>query len=49
MDCRFVGIVVPGDRLHIDLWHDGDQVGFRASVDARAVIDNGVAILDHLA
>lgn len=49
MDCRFVGVVLPGDNLDILLWRDGDKVSFRASVDGKAAIDNGFAILDELA
>ena len=45
MDCRFTAPVVPGERLSIALWRDGDVVSFRAGVGARVVVDNGIAEL----
>ena len=45
MDCRFVGFVLPGETLAIDLWRDGADIGFRASTDRGRVIDNGLAAL----
>lgn len=45
MDCRFTAPVIPGERLSICLWREGDFVSFRASVGDRVVIDNGVAEL----
>jgi acyl dehydratase len=46
-DVRFSAPVMPGDRLAIDLWRDGDTVSFRARVPDRAVtvIDNGRCLL----
>lgn len=44
---RFSAPVYPGETIVVDLWQDGDQVSFRASVPARAVkvLDNGYAQL----
>jgi acyl dehydratase len=43
MDCRFTGIVYPGDTLRIEIWQDGATMHFRALVDGRKVVDNGIA------
>lgn len=48
MDCRFTGVVYPGDTLSVDLWQDADTVTFRAHVAGRKVIDNGEARLTSL-
>lgn len=45
MDCRFVGVVYPGETLRIELWREGALVSFRAFVGERRVIDNGEAAL----
>ncbi|MGX9937757.1 MaoC/PaaZ C-terminal domain-containing protein [Advenella kashmirensis] len=44
---RFSSPVYPGETIVVDLWQDGDQVSFRASVPERAVkvLDNGYAEL----
>jgi acyl dehydratase len=41
MDCRFTGVVFPGDTLRLEAWKEGDTVLFRAWVRERRVIDNG--------
>lgn len=43
LDCRFSGVVFPGDTLRFDLWQDGARVLFQAHVGARKVLDQGVA------
>lgn len=48
MDCRFVGFVLPGDRLGIELWRDGAEISFRTLAGGRKVIDNGVAVIGTL-
>lgn len=48
MDCRFTGVVFPGDTLSIELWRDADTVSFRARVGDRIAIDNGIAELRRL-
>lgn len=45
MDCRFTGVVIPGDTLSIQLWLDASTVSFRAQAGGRTVIDNGLAEL----
>jgi len=44
---RFSSPVYPGENIVVDVWHDGDQVSFRASVPERGVkvLDNGYAEL----
>lgn len=41
--CRFSGVVLPGDKLRFDLWQNDDAAHFRAFVDDRKVLDNGIA------
>ncbi|MGE3306437.1 MAG: MaoC/PaaZ C-terminal domain-containing protein [Rhizobiaceae bacterium] len=48
MDCRFTAPVLPGDRLTISLWRDGNLLSFRASAGGRVAIDNGIASLAAL-
>lgn len=43
LSLRFSGVVMPGDRLDFSFWEDGDRVLFEARVDARSVMDQGVA------
>jgi len=45
MDCRFTAPVIPGERLSISLWRDGETVSFRVAVGDRVVVDNGVVEL----
>lgn len=45
LDCRFSGVVFPGDTLRFDLWRDGACVVFQAHADGRKVLDQGVAAL----
>ncbi|HEY9280018.1 MAG TPA: MaoC/PaaZ C-terminal domain-containing protein [Eoetvoesiella sp.] len=44
---RFSSPVYPGEKIMFDIWQDGDQVSYRASVVDRAVkvLDNGYAEL----
>lgn len=44
---RFSSPVYPGETIVVDLWQDGDEISFRASVPERAVkvLDNGYAEL----
>lgn len=44
MDCRFTGPVFPGDSLSLHIWRTGRDIVFRAFVDERRVIDNGVCV-----
>lgn len=43
MDCRFTGVVYPGDALRLEIWRDASTMRFRAFVDDRKVVDNGIA------
>jgi acyl dehydratase len=42
MDARFSSPVMPGERLDVSIWRDGDRTLFRTSVGDRTVIDNGI-------
>ena len=44
---RFSSPVIPGDKIAVDLWKDGNTVSFRARVPARdaVVINNGKCTL----
>ena len=46
-DVRFSAPVIPGDKIAIDLWKDGNVLSFRARVPARdaVVINNGKCTL----
>lgn len=46
LDCRFSGVVFPGDTLRFDLWQDGARVLFQAHAGDRKVLDQGVAGFD---
>jgi acyl dehydratase len=46
LDCRFSGVVFPGDTLRFDLWHDGARVLFQAHAGERKVLDQGAARID---
>ena len=41
MSARFTHMVIPGDRLDIDVWRTTDGAVFRARVGDRAVLDRG--------
>lgn len=41
LDCRFSGVVFPGDTMRLDIWRDGAATHFRGFVDDRKVIDEG--------
>lgn len=43
MQCRFTGVVFPGDTLRLHLWQDGPALAFRAYVGERRVLDAGQA------
>lgn len=45
LDVRFSSPVYPGETVHFDIWQDGQDVRFRASVPARdvVVLNNGAA------
>jgi acyl dehydratase len=45
MDCRFVGVVFPGDTLRVRIWRDAGEVSFQALDGERVVVDNGLAEL----
>lgn len=45
MDCRFTGVVYPGEALTVEFWQDGDALSFRAHAGGRKAIDNGEARL----
>jgi acyl dehydratase len=45
LSLRFASPVLPGDRLDFEFWARGEEVDFRASVDGRIVLDQGVARL----
>lgn len=51
MRLRFTAPVVPGDVIRTEVWRDGGEVRFRASVPARDVVvaDCGVASIDRFA
>ncbi|UCG72875.1 MAG: MaoC family dehydratase N-terminal domain-containing protein [Chromatiales bacterium] len=44
---RFSAPVFPGETIRIEVWQDGDEVSFRARVDARdaVVLNNGRAVI----
>ena len=46
-DVRFSSPVIPGDKIAVDLWKDGNTISFRARVPARdaVVINNGKCTL----
>lgn len=46
---RFTAPVFPGDTIRAELWIEGSQVHFRASVRNAIVIDHGLAELDGFA
>jgi len=41
LSCRFSGVVIPGDTIRIDIWHDGSAAHFRGFVEDRKVLDGG--------
>ena len=41
-DCRFSGVVFPGDTLTFRIWRDGDRALFQAFVGERKALDQGV-------
>lgn len=43
IDCRFTGVVYPGETLRVKIWGNGDTMHFRALADERKVVDNGIA------
>jgi len=43
LQCRFSGIVFPGDTLEFHIWNLEDRVVFLANSGARAVLDRGLA------
>ena len=44
LECRFTAPVIPGERIDFEFWHqDEKNMLFRASVDERIVLDNGIA------
>jgi len=46
LECRFTGPVFPGEALRLEVWTDASCEHFRARVDDRRVIDNGMAVFD---
>ena len=44
-DLRFSSPVYPGETVRTDIWQDEDVVSFRARVDDRIVLNNGIARL----
>lgn len=42
LSCRFAGIVTPGDTLNFAIWTNERGAVFRANVDDRIVLDEGV-------
>jgi acyl dehydratase len=48
---RFTAPVVPGDVIRTDIWQDGSEIRFRASVPARAIVvaDGGLASIGSFA
>lgn len=47
---RFTAPVVPGDTIRTEIWLDGKDIAFRASVPARdLVVAEGVATIDRFA
>lgn len=43
LDCRFAGIVHPGDRLDFRIWREGRGAAFQAFVGERKALDQGFA------
>lgn len=41
MECRFTGIVRPGEALDVERWDDADGYRFRATVSGRRALDVG--------
>jgi acyl dehydratase len=48
MRCRFTSPVFPGETIRVEVWKDGDEISFRASVPERQVValNNGHARLN---
>ena len=42
MGGRFKSPVIPGERLDVHIWNEGDQVLFQTRVGDRVVFDSGV-------
>ena len=45
-DLRFSSPVYPGETVTTEIWQDGDTVSFRARVEDRTVLNNGIARLN---
>ncbi|WP_127088957.1 MaoC/PaaZ C-terminal domain-containing protein [Aquabacter cavernae] len=45
MDARFTAPVFPGEAVRTEIWADGQETRFRALVDDRVVMDQGIALL----
>jgi acyl dehydratase len=41
LDCRFSGVVFPGDAMRLDVWRKGTVTHFRGFVGDRKVVDDG--------
>lgn len=41
LDCRFTGVVYPGDDLQLEIWTENDLALWRVFTGERRVIDNG--------
>lgn len=42
LSCRFSGVVIPGDEIRLDLWHEEEATHFRGFVGERKVLDDGL-------
>ncbi|MEH2476557.1 acyl dehydratase [Nitrobacteraceae bacterium AZCC 2161] len=42
LQCRFSGVIFPGDAVEFCIWHDDDRAMFQAFVGERKVLDQGL-------
>ncbi len=46
LQCRFSGVIFPGDAVEFRIWRDSDRAMFQAFVGERKVLDQGVVSFD---
>jgi acyl dehydratase len=46
LQCRFSGVIFPGDAVEFRIWRDGDRAMFQAFVGERRVLDQGLVSFD---
>ena len=42
LGCRFSGIVIPGDKLDLQIWEVGEGYAFTATVNGGRALDQGI-------